>query len=146
MAHEPKTRPTDLDPRRVLAAVEPERRRQDALRLLEIMREETGAEAEMWGESIVGFGRFTLTYSSGRTAEWLRVGFAARARGISIYLLDECLAADPEPGIADLLGRLGKYKRGAACLSVTRLDAVDEAILRELIARTYRTFDDKTAI
>ena len=38
-------------------------------------------------------------------------------------------------GAQDLLDRLGPHRRGAGCVYPTRLDVVDEGVLRELIAR-----------
>ena len=138
MASDPKTVPTDIDPRHLLEAVSDERRRSDALRLLDIVGEVTGAKPEVWGDSIIGFGRYAYRYASGRSGEWMRVGFAARARSLSVYLMDGCLGYGDDPEVSALLERLGPHKTGKACLYITRLDRVDEAVLRELIGRSWR--------
>ena len=50
--HEPnKTTRTDADPRAFVAAVEPERRRAEAERLLELMADATGEQAFMYGST-----------------------------------------------------------------------------------------------
>ena len=40
-------------------------RREDSLRLIAIIRSETGLEPRMWGTNIVGFGRYHYRYDSG---------------------------------------------------------------------------------
>ncbi|MYA86986.1 MAG: DUF1801 domain-containing protein [Boseongicola sp. SB0662_bin_57] len=125
---ENKTRPNDADVMAFLNAVEPERRRADALRLNEIFREVTGFEPVMWGASIVGYGSYHYVYKSGREGDFLATGFSPRKASLTIYIM---------PGYADFedtLKRLGKHRTGRSCLYINRLDAVDEDVLRELIA------------
>ena len=88
------------------AGVEPERRRKDAERLLQIFEEVTGFEGKMWGPSIVGFGRYHYKYDSGREGDFLATGFSPRKANLSVYIL---------PGYTDfgaILDRLGKHKIG----------------------------------
>ena len=111
-----------------LDAVAHEGRRQDAYRLLEIMTEVTGEPARMWGDSIVGFGTYTYRYASGRTGDWMLTGFSPRKASMSVYIMSGF------EGYEALMAKLGKYKTGKSCLYLNRLDQVDEAVLRELIA------------
>ncbi len=129
---ENKTKPNDANVLAFLSAVEPERRRVDALRLNEIFREVTGFEPVMWGASIVGYGSYHYVYKSGREGDFLATGFSPRKTSLTIYIM---------PGYAefgDILKRLGKHKTGRSCLYINRLDAVDEHILRELISAGLR--------
>lgn len=112
-------------------AVADDRRRADAEVLLGLFGRATGQPAEMWGPSIVGFGRVVLRQASGEQ-EWLATGFSPRARQHSIYLMDGT-EAHPE-----LLARLGKHRTGRGCLYVTRLDDVDLGVLEELVRVSYR--------
>ena len=123
-----KTKPTDESVEGFLAGIEPERRRLEGLRLRDMMREITGEEPVMWGPSIVGFGLMHYTYASGREGDWMRVGFSPRKAALSLYGLRG------GPDAADLLSRLGPHTTGAGCVYVKKLDEVDEAVLRELIA------------
>jgi hypothetical protein len=110
-----------------LAQVTPERRRTEALRLDAIFREETGFAPRLWPASILGYGRYHYRYASGREGSHLATGFSPRKAALVIYIM---------PGYADfgdLLARLGKHRKGKACLYVNRLEAVDEAALRALI-------------
>ena len=54
------------------------------------------------GPSIVGFGTDELTYASGRTVDWMKVGFSPRKAALTLYL--SCDIAQ----LADQLAPLGK--------------------------------------
>ncbi|QDG65132.1 DUF1801 domain-containing protein [Pseudarthrobacter sp. NIBRBAC000502772] len=129
---ENKTQATGASVDEFLAAVEDPVRRRDGLRLLALMREITGKEPEMWGPTIVGFGRYHYKYESGREGDAAAVGFSPRKASLSLYGLMY------GPDAAELLPRLGKHKTGAGCLYVNRLDDVDQAVLAELIKAGYR--------
>lgn len=121
------TQATIADPNAFLAAVEPETRRVEGLVLLELFARVTGRPAVMWGPSIIGFGRYHYRYASGREGDFLATGFSPRKARHSIYIL---------PGYGDygdLLGRLGKHKRGKSCLYVNKLDDIDLGVLEDLI-------------
>lgn len=135
----PKTRPTGKDVRAFLEAVEHPVRRADGLRLLEIMTEETGQPAELWGPSIVGFGRYGLRYADGSVKDWMCTGFSPRKASMSLYIM----SGFREYG--DLLARLGKHKTGASCLYVNKLADVDEAVLRELVRRSVAHVKGRSA-
>lgn len=115
-----------------LAAVEHPVRRRDGLRLLDLMSRVTGEKPEMWGPTIVGFGRYHYRYETGREGDAAAVGFSPRKASLSLYGLIY------GPGAAALLPRLGKHKTGAGCLYVNKLEDVDEEVLAELIRAGYR--------
>jgi hypothetical protein len=129
---ENKTRATGASVEEFLAAVEHPVRHRDGLRLLEMMKEITGEQPEMWGPTIVGFGQYHYRYASGREGDAAAVGFSPRKASISLYGLTD------GPEAAGLLPRLGKHKTGAGCLYVNKLADVDEAVLAELIRTGYR--------
>lgn len=122
-----KTTRNDGDVRAYLESVANKQRRQDALAMLELMREITGEEAEMWGESIVGFGSYRYRYASGRQGDWFLTGFAPRKQALTLYIM---------PGFERyeaLLAKLGKHKIGKSCLYINKLADVDEDVLKEII-------------
>ena len=122
-----KTRQNDGDVDAYLDSVENPRRRDDALRVLTLMREITGEVPRMWGSSIVGFGSYHYTYASGREGDWPVVGFAPRKQNLVLYIM---------PGFAGyeaLLARLGKHRTGKSCLYVNKLDDIDPDVLEELV-------------
>jgi len=143
MAHDPqsaaparaganKTVPTRVDVAQFIDNVEPAVRKADALALLDLMRRATAQEPVMWGPSIIGFGSYHYEYASGRTGDAPAVGYSPRKASLALYGLTN------HPGAEEALLRLGKHKRGASCLYVTRLAAVDLAVLEELVGAGYR--------
>jgi hypothetical protein len=128
---ENKTRPTNQPVIEFLARVKNARRQEDAFKLLEMMEEETGEKAVMWGPSIVGFGECHYKYPSGREGDMPLAGFSPRSTNLVVYC---------NPGFDELkddLRKLGTYTTGAVCLYIKKLQDVDEAILRKLIKRSY---------
>ena len=55
---EMKTKSTDVSVKGFLAKVKNETRRKDAEMLLKVFQRATGWKPQMWGPSIVGFGRY----------------------------------------------------------------------------------------
>lgn len=81
----------------------------------------------MWGPTIIGFGQYHYVYDSGREGDCNATGFSPRKANLSIYVM---------PGYNDyseILGRLGKFKMGKACLYVNKLADIDLVVLEELI-------------
>jgi hypothetical protein len=122
-----KTKPTEGSVELHLAAVQPDRRREDAAVVDAMMRRLTGEEPAMWGPSIIGYGRTTLGYDSGRLVDAPKVAFAARKPSLVFYLGNEATAPGP------LLRRLGKHRASKGCIYVNRLGDVDMAALEELV-------------
>lgn len=125
-----KTRPTTESVERFLNGIADEQRRKDCFRMLEIMKTATKAEPEMWGPSIVGFGRHNYKYESGTRGEWFLTGFSPRKQALTLYLMG---GAERNP---DLLKKLGKHKTGRACLYIRKLEDVDLLTLKQLIERS----------
>ena len=135
MGYEQKTHPTDVPVLEFLHSVEPARRRAQGLELLDMFREETGAEPGLWGPSIVGFGCVRYTYATGHSGEMIRVGFSPRKAALTLYGLT---LYDSN---ADLLAKLGKHRIGKGCLYVNKLEDVDLDVLRQLIRRGWADTD-----
>ncbi|MFN3820603.1 DUF1801 domain-containing protein [Blastomonas sp.] len=129
-----KTVATDSDVAAFIAALEPERRREEAKALLELFERVTAKPARMWGPSMIGFGEYAYAYPSGRTGTWARSSFSPRKGKHSIYLMagydDEAVAAQRDA----LLAKLGKHKMEKTCLHVTQLAQIDIDVLEALIA------------
>jgi hypothetical protein len=130
MMSDPKTRPTDQDVELFLDRIPDAQQRHDSCTIAEIMREITGADPIIWGDSIVGFGSYHYRYASGREGDWPLTGFSPRKQNLTLYL---CYGFDQH---SELLQRLGKYKVGKACLYLKRLSDVDRTALHELIERS----------
>lgn len=133
---ENKIQPHDGDLHAFLESVEPEKRRADGLILLKMMQEITGMSPKMWGENMVGFGKYHYKYKSGREGDYLLTGFSPRKAAMSIYIM---------PGFkryGDLLEKLGKHKHSVSCLYVTRLENIDLDILAELVRQSVADMKD----
>ncbi len=122
-----KTRPTGDDVEAFLNTVEDPDKRDARRTVAAMMAEATGAEAQMWGKAIVGFGRYHYKYASGREGDWFLTGFSPRKQSLTLYIMDGF------SGASDVMSRLGKHKTGKSCLYIKRLTDIDLHVLRELI-------------
>jgi hypothetical protein len=123
-----KTKPTELSADSFVAALPDEKKRNDSLALLEMLRQVTGEQPRMWGENIVGFGSYHYTYASGREGDWFVTGFSPRKQNLTLYVVGGFEQH------ADLLSGLGKHKLGKGCLYINKLQDVDQEVLRQLLA------------
>lgn len=121
-----KTHPSTADVDAFLADVESPRRRGDAIRATQIMREVTGVEPVLWA-TMVGFGRHRYQTADGKWHEYFAVGLAPRRQALVLYGLTFYGSN------AELLERLGPHTTGKGCVYVKQLDTCDEDVLRELI-------------
>ncbi len=126
-----KTQPGTASTGDFIAAVADDRRRADALALLELMTRATGAPAVMWGASIVGFGTNHYVYASGREGDQPAVGFSPRKTNLALYGLTYLKTARQR------LADLGRYKTGVGCLYVASLAEVDLDVLEGLILDAF---------
>jgi hypothetical protein len=124
-----KTKQTDADVNAFLNGIADAKQREDGFRLLDIMRETTGAAPRMWGSSIIGFGEHHYVYASGREGDTCQTGFSPRKDAFAVYGL---LGNDRSES---LLKKLGKFKAGKGCLYIKRLADIDLAVLRDMIHR-----------
>ena len=130
-----KTRPTDRDVNEFLDAVPDERRRAEGHALRSLFERVTGAQAVMWGPSIVGFGTRPYTNTMG-TNDWFVVGFSPRKSALTIYGIHDGYASTPDP----LLAELGPSTTGKSCVYVKRLDQIDQRVLEELVRNAWSLF------
>ena len=122
-----KTKPTNKSIDDFLKKVENPTKREDSLRILELMKEITQEKPVMWGDSIVGFGSYHYKYASGREGDWPLVGFSPRKQNLTLYIMSGFEKYEK------LLENLGKFKTGKSCLYINKLKDVDIRILKELI-------------
>ena len=122
-----KTKRNRKSVKKFLDSVENRRRREDAWAVKAMMEELTGEKAEMWGDSIVGFGSYHYKYASGREGDWFVTGFSPRKVSLTLYVMSGFSRYQ------ELMAKLGKHKTGSSCLYINRLEDVDSKILRRLI-------------
>ena len=125
-----KTKQTDQSAEAFLNGIAEDKKRSDSFKILELMKQVTGAEPKMWGDSIIGFGGYHYKYASGREGDWFLTGFSPRKQNLTLYIMsgfDEHEA---------LLEKLGKFKRSKGCLYVKKLEDIDMGTLRELVRQS----------
>ena len=135
---ETKTKPTKTSPLKFIQAVDNDTRRKDGLELLQLLGEITGEKAVMWGPSIIGFGQYHYRYDSGHEGDMCIAGFSPRKANLVLYV--GASLVDPK-----LLAKLGKYKTGAACLYINKLDDIDRKVLRQVIEAGIKAIRRQTA-
>lgn len=131
-----KTRPTRKSVTKYLNQVEHPVRQQDAFVLLEILEQLTGKKAVLWGDSIVGFGKYQYNNSQG-SYEWPTIGFSPRKQNLTVYIM---------PGFNDYqhhLDKLGKAKTARSCLYINKLADVDLDELKALCQSALTTMNQR---
>lgn len=127
---EPKTRPNDASVEAFLNAVADQHKRTDVFEVLDLMKRATGETPMMWGDAIVGFGKYRYRYANGKESDWPLAGFSPRKQNLTLYVMTGFDNYDA------LLARLGKFKTGKACLYISRLADVDTTVLEELVRQS----------
>ena len=120
-----------------LDAVPDPRRRDDGKALCALFERTIGEPPGMFGPTIVGFGRYRYRYDSGREGESCATGFSPRSRELVLYVNGESERTQR------LLQQLGKHKAGKCCVYIKKLEDVDQAVLAELIAESYRAVKER---
>jgi hypothetical protein len=101
----------------------------DCNTLFNLMEKATGAPAKMWGDKIIGFGKYQYkSAATGKGGDWFVMGFAPRKAGLALYLM-----SGYTPEVKDCLTRLGKHKLSGSCIHITKLINVDVKVLEEMI-------------
>ncbi len=127
---EAKTKPTSASIDEYLLSRASPQQVTDCEALMVMLQHVTQEQPRMWGPSIVGYGRYSYEYESGRTGESCITGFAVRGSELVVYLVAE------SPEQQNLLAKLGKHKIGKSCLYLKRLSEVNIHVLEELVAKS----------
>ena len=133
-----KTKPNGADVLAFLESVDEPQKRVDSLELLKMMKEITGKEPVMWGDSIVGFDSFPYANSKGEINHWPRIGFSPRKQNLTLYITPGFDQFD------DLLGKLGKHTTSKGCLYIKRLADVDIKVLQTIAEKSYQMMKEKS--
>ncbi len=127
-----KTHETTVKVSDFLDLIADERRRKEGYEMLEIMQNQTGLEAKMWGPSIIGFGIYNYKYPSGHSGDAPLVAFSPRKDAMVLYA-----GLDPDTK-EDTLQRLGKHKSSAGCIYIKKLTDVNLDVVREMIDQSVK--------
>lgn len=129
---EAKTHRTKASVEKFLAGIAHEKRREDCRAVVDMMRDITGEEPAMWGDSLIGFGSYHYTYASGREGDWPLTAVSPRKQSLTLYIM---------PGFGrydEFMSKLGKYKTGTSCLYVNKLEDVHLPTLRKLVDQSVK--------
>ncbi|MHA1512140.1 MAG: DUF1801 domain-containing protein [Promethearchaeota archaeon] len=113
-----------------LKKIEDPEKQKTSWQIMEIIKEISGKEPKMWGDSIIGFGKYHYKYATGREGDWMRIAFSPRKQNFSIYIMDGF------DNHSELMEKLGKFKTGRSCLYIKKLQDIDINILKELMKKS----------
>jgi hypothetical protein len=137
-----KTKVNQASVTKFLSTIKDKQKREDCSAISKMMEKVSKSKPEMWGSSIVGFGRRKYKYASGKEGEWMVIGFAPRKQNIALYGLivfemsHGGLKKDKKEN--DFLLKLGKYKEGGGCLYINKLSDVNTKELHKIIKLAFK--------
>lgn len=135
---ENKTKPTKVNVKKFIDAVEDELKRKDSYVLLDMMKKITKQDPKMWGPTIIGFGSYHYKYASGHEGDSCLTGFSPRKAAFSIYVM--C----GNNKYQEHFKKLGKFKLGSGgCLYVKKLEDINLKVLKELITQSVKETKSK---
>lgn len=135
--YELKTKINDASVSKFITSIENETQKKDCRIVLKMMKDITKMEPKMYGSSIVGFGSYRYKYNSGHEGEACLMGFSPRKQSTTLYL------ALKFPGAEDLFKALGKHKVSKVCLYIKKMEDIDSAILKKLVAESFKYIKKK---
>jgi hypothetical protein len=137
-----KTQVNKASVAKFLSTVKDKQKREDCAIISKMMEKVSKSKPEMWGASIVGFGRRKYAYANGKEGEWMIIGFSPRAQNIALYGLKVFTMTTgglkEKKGENDFLLKLGKYKEGGGCLYINKLSDVNAKELEKIIRLAIR--------
>lgn len=119
-----------------LNKIENDNKKRDCFAILDLIKEISGEDPKMWGDSIIGFGDYHYKYKSGREGDWFKVGFSPRKNNIVLYFMTYFKKSE------NILKRIGKYKTGKSCFYINKLEDINIDVLKELIQKSYDSLSD----
>ena len=122
-----KFKPTGEDVVEFIESIDSKQKQIDSFVLLELFKEVTGFEPQMWYPNIIGFGTYHYVYDSGREGDTSYLAFSPRKAKFSLYLATEFKDKDK------LLAQLGKHTTGKMCIYVNKLADIDLDVLKTML-------------
>lgn len=126
-----KTKQNKSSVKKYINSIKDEVKRKDSLVLLKIFESVTKEKGVMWGDSIIGFGKYHYKSSrSSQEGDWPLTSFSPRVANLTIYIM---------PGFKEhrnLLKKLGPHKTSVSCLYIKRLSDINVSIIKTLIKRS----------
>ncbi len=128
---ENKTKPGKENVKSFLNQIKDDKKKEDCVKILELMEKATRQKPVIWGGSMIGFGSYHYKYESGREGDCFPVGFSPRAQNITLYV--PFFGKYPEN-----INKLGKFKAGKSCVYIKKLEDIDTKVLKTLIVDSLK--------
>ena len=132
-----KTKVNKASVEKFLKTIKDAQKRKDCSVISKMMEKATKFKPEMWGASVVGFGRRKYHYANGKEGEWMVIGFSPRKQNIALYGLKifkmTINGLKENRRENDFLLKLGKYKEGGGCLYINKLSDINTKELEKII-------------
>lgn len=140
MTKENKTTTTEVPVSEFLDTVS-EKRKLEAEKIMEIMKDLMKMDAHMWGPSIIGYGSVHYKYDTGREGDMPLMAFSPRKSAITFYFSEGFENYTKE------LESLGKHKTSISCLYVNKLEDIDLDVLKRMLEKSKKHYSsDKLKI
>ncbi|MBK8518399.1 MAG: DUF1801 domain-containing protein [Saprospiraceae bacterium] len=101
----------------------------DSFELIQLMSKWSGYAPKMWGQTIIGFGRYHYKYASGHEGDAPLIGFSPRKAAFSLYVFSQ--TEDNK----HLLTDLGTFQISKTCIYIKKLSDINISIL-EILCNT----------
>ncbi|CAN5435305.1 hypothetical protein BH10BAC2_BH10BAC2_38650 [soil metagenome] len=122
-----KIKPTTSSVEYFINSIADEQKRKNSLVILKLMEKAMKEKPKMWGSSLIGFGDVRYNSSAtGKEVDWFKIGFSPRKANLSLHLINLRQHSDA-------MNKLGKFKTGAGCLYINKLEDVDINVLGKII-------------
>lgn len=122
-----KFAPTDQSVDEVILSLKSKNKQADAWKLLEIFKDISKMDPQVWYPGIIGFGKYHYSYDSGHEGDSPLLAFAPRQARISLYIDQDF------PKRKEYLNHLGKHKVGVGCVYINKLADIDIEVLKEMV-------------
>lgn len=119
-----------------LKGIDDKQRQNESIKIIEIIKKESGFEPEMWGTSIIGFGSYHYKYESGREGDAPLISFSPRKTEFAFYIANF-------EGKDNLLKKLGKYRMAKACVYIKKVEDVNVDVLKKMIISSIKHYQEK---
>ncbi len=99
--------------------------------LCALLEKATGQKPVRWGAKLIGYGKYTYHYASGRSGEWMPIAFAPRNSGMTLYLVDG------QEHYKDRLAGMTVKGSGKSCVYLKKLSDIDLESLSSIVSESY---------
>ena len=115
-----------------------EQKKKDSFELVKFFERTTGFPAKMWGESMIGFGKYNYKSERSRQeGDWPQIAFSPRKAAISLYVY----SGEEEQNA--YLEELGKFSMGKSCIYVKKLSDINLDVLEKIVHSSMKFIEEK---